>query len=70
MVMNKPANAGDMGSIAGLGRSPRERNTNPSLPGKSHGQRSLAGWVAKESDLTYQQNNNNKIFMSFILRCS
>ena len=73
MVKNKPANAGDMCSVTGLGRSPGERNASPFLPGKSHGQRSLAGyspWVTKESDMTYQQNNNNKIFMSFILRCS
>ena len=29
MVKNPPANAGDSGSIPGLGRSPRERNGNP-----------------------------------------
>ena len=46
-------------SILGLGRSPGERNGNPTpifLPGKSHGQRSLAGynspWGHKESDIT------------------
>ena len=38
-------NAGDVGSIPGSGRSSREGNGNPvSLPGKSHGQRSLAGY--------------------------
>ena len=61
--MNKPANAGDMGSVAGLGRSPRERNTNPFLPGKSHGQRSLAGyspWVRKESDTTEQLSRSRR----------
>ena len=34
------------------------------LPGKSHGQRCLVGyspWGHKESDMTYQLNNNNKI---------
>ena len=37
--------AGDLGSISGLGRSPEERNGNPVLlPGKSHRQRSLAGY--------------------------
>ena len=39
--------AGDPGSIPGLGRSPGEGNGNPtpvSLPGKSHGQRSLVGY--------------------------
>ena len=48
-------NAGDLGSIPGLGRSPGEGsgNTPVLLPGKSHGQRSLVGyspWGRKESD--------------------
>ena len=46
MVKNLPVNAGDVGSILGLGRSPGEGNGNPApvfLPEKSHGQRSLAG---------------------------
>ena len=29
VVKNTPANAGDMGSIPGLGRSPEEGNGNP-----------------------------------------
>ena len=40
-------NAGDLGSTPRLGRSPEEGNGNPFpvfLPGKSHGQRSLAGY--------------------------
>ena len=42
-------NAGDPGSIPGLGRSPGEENGNPLqhpafLPGESQGQRSLAGY--------------------------
>ena len=42
VVKNLPANAGDSGSIPGLGRSPGGGNSNPGfLPGKSHGQRSL-----------------------------
>ena len=39
------------------------------LPGKSYGQRSLAGYshcVSKESDTIYQLNNNNKIFLNLI----
>ena len=47
MVKNPPANAGDAGSIPGSGRSPREGNGYPTpvlLTGKSHGQRSLAGY--------------------------
>ena len=53
-----PYNAGDPGSIPGLGRSPWRREWLPSpvfLPGESHGQRSLAGcspWGHKESDTT------------------
>ena len=46
MVKNPLADAGDLGLIAGLGRSPGGENGNPTpvvLPGKSPGQRSLAG---------------------------
>ena len=53
--------AGDEGSIPGSGRSPGEGNdrqpTPIFLPGKSHGQRSLAGYSLqghKESDTTEQ----------------
>ena len=51
-------NAGDPGSIPGLGRSPGEGNGNPLqlfLPGKSHRQRSLVGYSPlsrKELDTT------------------
>ena len=51
-------NVGDLHSIPGLGRSPGEGNSNPPpvlLPGKSHGQRILAGyspWGRKELDTT------------------
>ena len=50
-------NAGDLGLIPELGRSPGEENGNPpqySLPGESHGQRSLAGyspWGHKELEI-------------------
>ena len=46
VVKNLSANAGDLGSIPGLGRSPEEGNDNPlqySGLGKSLRQRSLAG---------------------------
>ena len=33
-------NARDLGLIPGSGRSPREGNSNPFLPGESHGRRS------------------------------
>ena len=57
MVKNPPGNAGDAGSIPGLGRSPEEGHGNPQqfMPGKSYGQRSLVGyspWGHKESDTT------------------
>ena len=50
--------AGDLGLIPGLGRSPGRSKCQPtpvSLPGKSHGQRSLVGcspWGHKESGMT------------------
>ena len=53
---NLPANAGNVGSIPGLGRSPWRRKWQPTpvfLPGESHGKRSLAGYRpqdCKESD--------------------
>ena len=49
-------NAGDPGSIPGLGRSPGEGNGNPLqlfLPGEFHGRRSLTGYSGvAESDTT------------------
>ena len=51
-------NAGDLGSIPGLGRSPGRRKWQPTpvfLPGKSHGRRNLVGyspWGRKELDTT------------------
>ena len=52
-------NAGDSGSISGLGRSPREGNGNPLqyfyLENSNHGQRSLVSYSSqngKESDTT------------------
>ena len=52
MVKNLPPNKGDarrdVGSIPGSGRSPGKghgKNTLVFLPGKSHGQRRLAGYT-------------------------
>ena len=42
VVKSTPANAGGVGSIPELGRSPGGGNGNPLQPGESHGQRSLA----------------------------
>ena len=56
MVKNLPAM---QGLIPGSGRSPGERNANPLLPEKSHGQTSRANyspWDHKESDGTEQLN--------------
>ena len=48
VVKNLPANAGDTGSIPGSGSSHREGNGNLlQVPGKSHGQRRLAGYHHK-----------------------
>ena len=63
------SNAGDLGPIPGLGRSPGEGNGNPlhRLPGKFHGWRNLVGynpWARKEADTTEQLH-----FLSFIPTC-
>ena len=61
VVKNPPDSAGDardLGSIPGLGRFPWRRKWQPTpvfLPGKSHVQRSLAGyspWGHIELDMT------------------
>ena len=59
-------NAGDMDSIPGLERSPRERNRySVFLPGEFHGQGSLASyslWGRKQLDMTEQLTNRNYRF--------
>ena len=63
VVKNPPANAGDAGSVSGLGRSSGEGNGNP-LKYSCLGNRMDRAWqaivhgVAKESDMTEQLNNN------------
>ena len=58
VVKNMPANAGDTGSIPGLGRFLWRRKWQPTpvfLPGEFHGQRSLVSyspWVCKELEMT------------------
>ena len=62
VVNNLPVNAGDAGSISGLGRSHGGRNGNPlqySYLENPHGQGSLVGhspWGCKESDTTERLN--------------
>ena len=70
-VKNPPANAEDVGSLRGSGRSPREGNGNPlqcSCLGKPTGRG--AWWatvqgVTKGSDRTEQVNNKLKCNISF-----
>ena len=53
MGKESACNAGDLGSIPGLGRSPRERECQPTpvfVPGESHGQRSLDALSADRTD--------------------
>ena len=61
--------AGDLGLIPGLGRSPEEGHGNPlqySCLEKSHGQRSLVGyspWGPKKLDLTEVTEHGNWHYM-------
>ena len=60
MVKNLPANAGDVGSLPGLGRSLTEGNGQPAtvfLPGKFDGQENLVGHGIAELDTTQRLNN-------------
>ena len=58
MVKNLPANAGDPGSIPGLGRSPGEGNDYPlqypclDNPMDRGAWQATVPWVPKESDMT------------------
>ena len=58
MVQNPPANAGDVGSIPGSGRSPGEGNSNPLQYYCLEGPMNRGAWwaivpgVTKESDMT------------------
>ena len=57
MVKNPPANAGSVRDARLIPEDPLEEGmaTHSSVPGESHGQRSLAGygpWGRKESDTT------------------
>ena len=65
MVKNLPANAGDLASTPGLGRSPGGVHGNPlqcSCLENPHGQRSLAGyspWGRKELDMTQRLSTHS-----------
>ena len=63
MIKNPSASGGDEGSIPGSGSFPWRRKWQSIpvfLPGKSNGQRGLAGyspWGPKESDMTERLSN-------------
>ena len=63
-IKNLPANAGDLGLIPGLGRSPEEGNDNPLEYSCLGNSMDRGAWqatvhrVAKESDTTWQLSNN------------
>ena len=65
VVKNPPANAGDLGSIPGSGRSPGGRNGNLLQCSCLGNPTDRGAWwatvrgVAKKSDTTEQLNNNN-----------
>ena len=73
MVKNPPANAGDVGSNPGSGRFPWRRKwqrTPVFLPGKSHGQRSLADyspWAHKR--IGHNLLTKQQAFLSMVLIC-
>ena len=59
-------NAGDLGSIPGLGRSPGEGIPTPVFwPGEFHGL--YSPWDHKESDMTEQISLSENIFTSYFV---
>ena len=65
MIKNPPANAGEAGSIPGLGRFPGRRARQPTYSclensTDSGAWEALVHGVAKESDRTWQLHNNDK----------
>ena len=62
-------NAGDLGSIPGLGKIPGGGQPTPTfLPGEFHGQRSQVGcspWGRRESDTTERLSTAWHLFLSY-----
>ena len=64
VIKNLPANAGDTGSVLGLGRTPGEGNGNPlqyfclGNSTDSGTQLTMVYRVARELDMAYQLNNS------------
>ena len=73
-VKNLLANAGDMGLIPGLERSPREGNGSPFQFSCMGNPMNRGTWwavihgVIKELDMTSQLNNNNFIYIIYLIR--
>ena len=72
MIKNWPANAGDVGSAPGLGRSPREGNGNALQYSClenlwTEEPSGLQSWGHKELDMTYQLNNKSKRFLYVVI---
>ena len=77
-VKNPPADAGDLGSIPGFGRSPGGGKWQPTLlylPEKSHGQRSLEGYSpkgCKEANTTERLSTHTCDWLNYgvIIQCN
>ena len=79
MVKNPPANAGDVGSSPGSGRSPGERNGNPlqcsclGNPMDRGAWRAAVHGVSGHKLVTRQQQvriiNNNEVYNKFLKLC-
>ena len=71
MVQNPPANAGDVGSIPVLGKSPGEGNDNPLQYSRLGNPMDREAWqatghgVVKESDITQRLNKKNGLVQLF-----
>ena len=67
MIKNRPANAGDEGSIPGLGRSPGGGNVNPLQSSCLENPLDRGAWratvhgVRKESDTTERLSGHNRL---------
>ena len=80
VVKNLPANAGDVGSVPGSGRSPGEENGNPLQYSCLGNPMDRGAWqttvhgIAKESDMTLRLNNYNYVltmcFLFFLFMMS
>ena len=55
-VVNNPANAGDVDSIPGLGRSPREGNGNPVQDSCLENPMDIGAWCAVSMEVTKESN--------------